>query len=430
MLEHLTQNQIEDYCRQKLSAAGILLVSDHMAACEVCRQRLETPFGGDAAFFALRSATLAEPVDLQAGRMHLTFEQTAEYVDGRLSGDELQVVKDHLTGCEPCALAVDDLRAFRNQVAPELDREYSPATAPATNESRRRRVESWLPVTWFKSPAVAFSAALAALLLMAAGWLWWQAQQKKETQPVIAVTTPSPTVTIPSTPESVTATAIAQLNDGPSRVILDQQGKLSGVDNMPPAYQRMVKEALTTQRVEKSSLLAGLNRPASSLMGSDEEGNQFSVTEPVGKVILSDRPTFRWSHLAGATGYVVEVYDEQFNLAAASSQLTDNSWKAPQPLTRGRVYSWQVKAMKDGRVFVSPRPPAPQAKFRILDRAQASELAQARRIYASSHLTLGLVYAQAGLLDEAEQELLALQKNNPNSAIVRRWLTNVRAMRR
>ncbi len=111
-------------------------------------------------------------------------------------------------------------------------------------------------------------------------------------------------------------------------------------------------------------------------MGSDQPSHQFSVTEPVGKVMLSDHPTFRWSQLDGATGYVVEVYDEKFNLVATSSHLTDNSWAASQPLKRGGIYSWQVKAIKDGQEFISPRPPAPQAKFRVLDEKKVHELTQ------------------------------------------------------
>ena len=126
----------------------------------------------------------------------------------------------------------------------------------------------------------------------------------------------------------------------------------------------------------------------------------------------------------------VEVYDKEFNLVAASAQITDNSWKPPQPLKRGGIYSWQVKAIKDGREFSSPRPPAPQAKFRILDLAKVNELAQARRAYASSHLTLGLLYVQAGLLDEAEQEFRALKKSNPDSALVQRLLSQVQRLRR
>jgi hypothetical protein len=130
-----------------------------------------------------------------------------------------------------------------------------------------------------------------------------------------------------------------------------------------------------------------------------------------------------------ATGYVVEVYDSKFNLAASSPQLTNHSW-TPPALPRGKVYSWQVKAIKDEQEFLSPRPPAPQAKFRILDQAKANELAKARRAYPSSHLALGLLYAEAGLLKEAEQELRALQKANPGSEIARSLLSQVQALRR
>ena len=165
-------------------------------------------------------------------------------------------------------------------------------------------------------------------------------------------------------------------------------------------------------------------------MGSETEGGNFSVLDPVGNVLLNDRPTFRWSALDGATGYVVEVYDDRFNLVATSPQLTARSWAAPQTLPRGKVYSWQVKALKDGQEIKSPRPPAPQAKFRVLDRAKADELARAKRAYPSSHLTLGLLYAEAGLLKEAEQELRLLQRANPDSELARSLLRQVQALRR
>jgi hypothetical protein len=223
---------------------------------------------------------------------------------------------------------------------------------------------------------------------------------------------------------------VAQLNDGAGQLSLDQEGKLSGADDLPPAYQRLLKEVLTTRRIERSSELKGLSRPPSSLMSTDKQESEFSVIEPVGRVLLSDHPTFRWSPMEGATGYVVEVYDSKFNLVVASPKLTNPSWAAAQALARGQVYSWQVKAIKDGQEFTSPRPPAPQARFRILDRAKASDLEKARRAYPSSHLTLGLLYAEAGLLKEAEQELRALQKANPDSEIARNLLSQVQALRR
>lgn len=165
-------------------------------------------------------------------------------------------------------------------------------------------------------------------------------------------------------------------------------------------------------------------------MSSETQAGEFSVLDPVGSVLMSDRPTFRWSPLDGAAGYVVEVYDDSFNLVATSPQLTARSWAAPQTLPRGKVYSWQVTAVKDGQETKSPRPPAPQAKFRILDRAKADELSRARRAYPSSHLTLGLLYAEAGLLKESEQEFRLLQKANPGSELPRRLLRQVQALRR
>jgi hypothetical protein len=89
-----------------------------------------------------------------------------------------------------------------------------------------------------------------------------------------------------------------------------------------------------------------------------------------------------------------------------------------------------VKAVRGGEEVTSPRPPAPQARFRVLDRAKADELARARRAYPSSHLALGLLYAEAGLLKEAEQELRLLRKANPDSEIARRLLSQIQALRR
>ena len=443
MFDHLSQNQLADYAGQKLSAAELLLVSDHLEACEPCRGRAEQALGSDASFFALRSEAFGEDLQTPLSTSvwtHPTAEQMAQHVDGFPAGEELQLVKDHLTMCEQCTPLVNDLRAFKNQIAPKLDREYKPDSGRIKSPWKHRLL-GLVPSPALRSP-FAWSSALAVLLLMVTGWLIWQAQQKKQTTREVVTATPAPGTTphvepsvLPTPPpisntEGPAAPLVAQLNDAGATVTLDSNGKLSGMDNVPTAYQRMVKDSLSNQRIVKSSLLAGLSRPGSSLMGGDEQGKTFSVTGPVGKVMLSDRPGFLWSRLDGAEGYIVEVYDDKFNLVASSPQLSVNKWTASQPLRRGEVYSWQVKAIKDGRDFISPRPPAPQAKFRILDQGKASELAQARRAYASSHLTMGLLYAQAGLLDEAEKEFRALQKANSDSALVQRLLIQVRRLRR
>ena len=434
MIEHLTQKQVEDYCRQQLRIEELLSVSDHLGECEACRRQTEYAMNGDAAFFALRAEAFGEAAEISSPslvRAHLTTEQTAGYVDRNLPGEELQMIGDHLTSCEPCALAVDDLRAFKEQITPYLEHEYHPAPVPAATEGWRHRAVAALSALFRPSPRLALGAALTVLLVAVTGWLIWQTPREREPeQAVITSPTPSPEIVPAPAPVPAPVPVVAQLNDGEGQLTLDQAGRLSGVDDLPPAYQSMLKDALTARRIERSSNLKGLTRPPSSLMSTDKPGSEFSVIEPVGVVLLTDRPTFRWSPMEGATGYVVEVYDSRFDPVTTSPQLTSRSWAPPRSFSRGEVYAWQVRAIKDGQEFKSPSPPAPQARFRILDGAKANEIAKARRAYRSSHLTLGLLYAEAGLLKEAEQELRALQKANPGSEIARALLRQVQALRR
>ena len=424
-MEHLTEKQVEDYSLRQLPAADLLALSDHLAECENCRRRIEG-VNGDGAFFALHEETLAD--GLAAGA-HLSAEQTADFVDKNLTGDALQVVNDHLTTCERCVLGVTDLQAFRNEIAPTLDRHFGPTPVPtATTNGWRRKFVSLFKV----APVPAFgTAALAVLLLAAIAWLVWRTPREEKQEVVVAPTPVSqPTSVEPSAPPPTPVAVVAELRDGGAVLMLDQEGKLTGADALPPAYQNMVKKALDTQRIERSSQLQGLTRPPSALMGANDQAKEFSVLEPAGNVLLSNQPAFRWSALEGATAYVVEVYDDQFQLVASSPQLTGRSWTITQPLARGKIYSWQVKARKDGAEVTTPRPPASQAKFRVLDEEKTNELAKAKRSYGSSHLTLGLLYAEAGLLREAEQQFRLLRRANPDSELARKLHRQVQSISR
>jgi hypothetical protein len=324
-------------------------------------------------------------------------------------------------------MAVSDLRAFRNAIAPSLEREYAP------DVQLPHRVErSWwqtFAALFRTSPIPAFGGAvLAVLLLVFVGWMVWRTPRQEKNEVAAASPTPSQQPSFAPTiqPEPVPAVPIvAELNDGAGTLTLDRDGKLSGADNLPAEYQSLLKKALGGQRIEKSPQLQGLTRPPSSLMGSNDVAKGFSVIEPAGSVLMTDRPAFRWSKFDGATSYVVEVYDDQFKLVASSLQIPALSWTTPQSLARGHVYSWQVKASKDGQEITSPQPPAPQAKFRVLDQAKVNELSRAKRTYASSHLNLALLYAETGLLKEAEQELRLLRRTNPNSDIPRNLLRQI-----
>ncbi len=143
----------------------------------------------------------------------------------------------------------------------------------------------------------------------------------------------------------------------------------------------------------------------------------------------SYQPTFHWQALEGAQSYTVSVTDADLNEVATSPPLSTTQWQISNPLKPGGIYSWQVTALKDGVKITSPVLPAPQAKFKVIDRSTAEMLQQTQRTYPDSHLTLAVLYAEAGLVDEAERELRVLVRDNPGAGIVQKLLRQVQAMR-
>jgi hypothetical protein len=404
--------QVNAYVKQRLTPTELIEVDAHLAECEVCRHRLEA---------ALPASAVALYSDWQreaAPEPHLSAEQMADYVDDKLNHAETLAVSDHLATCRQCAHEINDLRKFAaTEAAPK------PVVVPST--SWWEKLREWIPV-----PAVGWAMA-ALLLVVLAGWLMRMLWQRPTQAPQLVQQgeTPTPLPALSPTPNvPEIKPLLAQLNDGANKVMLDEQGNLSGVAGWSPDQQKLVKTALTTQRLERPAALADLQRRGSSLMGADDQGHRFALQAPVGKVVSSERPTFKWSSLAGATSYAVEVYDEQFNLIAQSEALTQTQWTPPRSLARGKVFAWQVKATKDSQTITAPAPPAPQARFRIIAAAQLEAISQAKR--AGSPLSLAVLYTQAGLLDEAEAELRTLRQANPASELMRQWSSQVQAMRR
>jgi hypothetical protein len=222
---------------------------------------------------------------------------------------------------------------------------------------------------------------------------------------------------------------VAALKDGERVVTLDSRGQISGVAATVPGVQRLVAVALRSQRLEKPSVLDRLIRGSSTQLDIASQRSSFVLQRPVGTVVQSDHPTFIWGALDGASGYIVSVFDAQLNEVARSETLSTTVWTPPRALQRGAVYRWQVVAVKDGREIVMPSPTAPEAKFKVLEQQEAQALARARQSYGDSHLTLGVLFARMGLLDDAKTELQALVKDNPTSNVARKLLESLQAWR-
>jgi hypothetical protein len=93
------------------------------------------------------------------------------------------------------------------------------------------------------------------------------------------------------------------------------------------------------------------------------------------------------------------------------------------------VYLWQVSATKNGQQVVAPAPPAPEAKFELLDLSQANELEQLKREQPNAHLALGRAYASRGVLDEAEREFRLVSDSDVDYALAQKFIHDLEALR-
>ena len=214
-----------------------------------------------------------------------------------------------------------------------------------------------------------------------------------------------------------TQAVVASLRDGTGEVVLNKNGEVSGLPALSRAALDAVAAALSTGRLSVVATTALVPR-VSSLRGV-EPARGFEVSEPVGRVVESDRPTFRWTAHPSARAYRVAVFDQSFTEVASSGEISATEWEPPSALPRRRILLWQVTAVTPEGPIQAPVPPAAEARFQVLDQAQADELERVRRVEPTSHLALAVLYARAGMQEEATRELTSLAERNPGSALAR-----------
>jgi hypothetical protein len=283
---------------------------------------------------------------------------------GQLSGEESRELLNHVARCAECqhaAQATLDVRTDARELAQSLAGEEQPV-APSRPSPMR-----WLAV-----------AAVAAGVLAAIPFL------RREERPIER----PPVVT------NTTATVTAPPPPGPAQV-----------PSRPEPWNALVAAAVTKGMLEAPAVLLSLRPPPDQFRDNPADVPPMPDMRPLGEVVESDRPTFRWPETSGAT-YTVLV-GEKGRVVAQSSPLTTNTWRSETPLPRGRTYSWQVEARRGEETSMFPAPPAAMARFHVLEARLKAQLDAARRAVPGDDLLLGIIAARAGLRDTALQHLRA-----------------------
>ena len=445
--KHLSDSQIRRYKRREMRPDELISASDHLAACSECSQLIHAPNLVEAAYRAAHHSLAT------AGGDHLLFEQLAGFVDDTLGAPDREIVERHLAACEECEADLQSLFDLSWQIS-RADQETLAAAAPRADASPTLREAPSVP--WYRGllSALTYNPLLQATCLLAISVLviWGitrsrqgridaltaqigQLQAENDSMraavsnadaEIARLTRENDEVRLAGDPTQ----AGLRLNDGIGPVALDESGAIQGLEAVPAELRTSVQTALTTARLQiPPGPSVTIGRVSGTLLGEAENGETFKLTTPVGSIVLSNSPAFRWESLPGATGYTVLVRDVTTGREIESEPLSDSQWTPKEPLERGHTYAWMVEAVKEGRRLRSPALDKPYAGFKILDKQSFENIQRAQAAWGSSHLVMGIVYAKAGLKDAARKELKELQASNPDVRVINKLIKNIDSAR-
>jgi hypothetical protein len=191
-----------------------------------------------------------------------------------------------------------------------------------------------------------------------------------------------------------------ETQSGPPGIDLD----LSELDTLPDSLRDGAMILLTTETPEPADAIADL-----AVAGGP------NVLRPVSEAVEETQPVLSWSADFGEPPYTVSITDERNQVIARAQGIQNTSWMVLTPLHRGGEYTWQVTVGGANE----------QASFRVLDDGQMTLWRAMLAAHRQSHLVIGLVAEQLGLLAIAEREYTALTKAYPDSDTAAILLSNV-----
>jgi len=486
MDRHLSDEELEGYRTRNLAPKGLIAASDHLASCDDCYKRFNKQ-DRTAATYAFVHDYLN--VAGKQGQDHLLYEQMAAYADDLLEAPEAEEVRDHTKDCLECDSDIRELLKTRGsadrQVIPDGIRRQPQVVGAAEvggpgagsaaaerargaavgagagsvgsvadgvragrRESRPKGRIGGMVLPYWQQPVYRV-AIQAACFVAVAGLVVWvltrglrseisqleqraavlqQSNEELRRQAADAESLQAQVSELERDNERLRQQGGgigASVNDAGGIVALGTGGEVIGLDGVPSQYQDLVKSALGSGQVKVAMVPAASEGRVGTTLGGGEQ-EKFNVVAPVRSAVESDRPVLRWQALPGASGYVVFIKDTTTGEEVESDQIARTNWTPGKSLARGHLYNWMVEAEKDGRRVRAPGMDKPYASFKVIDGRQAAELREAKQKWAGSHLLLGVLYARAGLREEAVKEFEALQAENPGSPLAKKLLSGVR----
>jgi hypothetical protein len=441
MSEHLTQDHLLRYRERRLEPLELLEADEHLAECDVCRGALLAPDMLATVGAACRKSLESRPIEA----FHPDGLQLAAYLDGTLDPVDREILDAHLQvfdgqdGCESCAAEVRELRAFRALMSAQPPSRHAPAPRDGFWRRLRGFSRGFLPGYPIQ---VAGAAGLAALAVFAIGVQPLRQEQVRLRQEYLAVAERAA--------EAGQARSELEAHLAEAERARDLQDQMAAVPPVeppapdhatapaprpaPPAPTPPAPPAAPGARMAAAPPLQEALPPGAEgligrqgvLLGSDSEGLPFRLISPVGTAVRNPQPVLRWEAHPGATQYRVALLCMDDDAVIESPVLTATEWEVTPRLKQGAAYTWQVTAVVEGREVASPVPPAPEARFRVLDADTARRLGAGS---APSHLNLGIEYARAGLLEDAERELRLALEADPTLELARKQLAAVERWR-
>ena len=309
MSDHPSLERIVQYRDGALAPDELLGVDDHLATCadlsRCARRRCPNRQAGS-------NRRWSPPVHVTTS----TSTPSRRYVDGTLVETDREIADAHLSSCSLCAEDLGDLR-----------------------RDSRGTVWRWLPPRrrlggrgWHSSSAAAAHwpvrpPSLSSPLCGRAPGSTGRPVTTVKPEPPVATHAPAPGA--PPT--------MAALRDGPFAVTVDERGNLTGLPELPAAESDGAGQGLDLGAARRGRRY-GSWRTCGRVDGGVTGGTSgsLSAAAPVATAVESDRPTFRWTAHRGALGYVVTIYDDQFNEVARSSEGLRLEWTPASPLRARR----------------------------------------------------------------------------------------------